>query len=136
VMTTSSASWPSFASLVVNGQRLQLGGTHLEWIADVMQAQPEQDSHSARPAPPRERLATFIRERKWLSSDALALSRIEAKCSQLPSVSVPTMVLVLALLTSLTIISMQCKRFRRSIGTSQEWHRACKDNRKGGRHES
>ena len=40
------------ASLVVSGQRLQLAGSHLERIADVMQAQPEQDSRSARPAPP------------------------------------------------------------------------------------
>jgi HlyB family type I secretion system ABC transporter len=40
------------ASLVVSAQRLQLAGTHLERIADVMQAQPEQDSQSVRPAPP------------------------------------------------------------------------------------
>jgi ABC-type bacteriocin/lantibiotic exporter with double-glycine peptidase domain len=40
------------ASLVVSGQRLQLARAHLERIADVMQAQPEQDSHSAGSAPP------------------------------------------------------------------------------------
>jgi ABC-type bacteriocin/lantibiotic exporter with double-glycine peptidase domain len=40
------------ASLVVSGQRLQFAGTHLERIADVMQAQPEQDANSVRPAPP------------------------------------------------------------------------------------
>ena len=39
-------------SLVVSGQRLQLAGTHLERIADVMQAQPEQDANVVRPAPP------------------------------------------------------------------------------------
>ena len=38
------------ASLVLSGQRLQLAGAHLERIADVMHAQPEQD-WNASPAP-------------------------------------------------------------------------------------
>jgi ABC-type bacteriocin/lantibiotic exporter with double-glycine peptidase domain len=38
-------------SLVLSAQRLQLAGAHLERIADVMQAEPEQDRHKVRPAP-------------------------------------------------------------------------------------
>ena len=34
------------ASLISNGQRLQLVGSHLERIADVLQAEPEQDPHA------------------------------------------------------------------------------------------
>ena len=39
------------ASLVIGWQRLQLAGAHLERIADVMQAAPEQDQTVVRPAP-------------------------------------------------------------------------------------
>jgi ATP-binding cassette subfamily B protein len=39
------------ASLVMSGQRLQLAGAHLERIADVMEAAPEQDSGVTMPAP-------------------------------------------------------------------------------------
>jgi ABC-type bacteriocin/lantibiotic exporter with double-glycine peptidase domain len=39
------------ASLVLSGQRLQLAGALLERIADVMQAEPEQDSHKVESAP-------------------------------------------------------------------------------------
>ena len=39
------------ASLVTSGQRLQLAGAHLERIADVMQAAPEQDLDAVRAAP-------------------------------------------------------------------------------------
>lgn len=38
-------------SLVLSAQRLQLAGAHLERIADVMQAEPEQDRRKVRPAP-------------------------------------------------------------------------------------
>jgi ABC-type bacteriocin/lantibiotic exporter with double-glycine peptidase domain len=38
-------------SLVLGAQRIQLAGAHLERIADVMQAKPEQDLCDARPAP-------------------------------------------------------------------------------------
>lgn len=38
-------------SLVSSAQRLQMAGAHLERIADVMQAQPEQDVQAAMPAP-------------------------------------------------------------------------------------
>jgi ATP-binding cassette, subfamily B, bacterial len=38
-------------SLVSSAQRLQMAGAHLERIADVMQAQPEQDVRVAKPAP-------------------------------------------------------------------------------------
>jgi ATP-binding cassette subfamily B protein len=38
-------------SLVLSAQRLQLAGAHLERIADVMQAEPEQDRSTVRPAP-------------------------------------------------------------------------------------
>jgi ATP-binding cassette subfamily B protein len=38
-------------SLVLGAQRLQLAGAHLERIADVMQAEPEQDRSKVRPAP-------------------------------------------------------------------------------------
>ncbi len=38
-------------SLVLSAQRLQLAGAHLERIADVMQAEPEQDRRQVRPAP-------------------------------------------------------------------------------------
>jgi ABC-type bacteriocin/lantibiotic exporter with double-glycine peptidase domain len=40
------------ASLVMSAQRLQLAGAHLERIADVMQAEPEQDLCAVFPAPP------------------------------------------------------------------------------------
>jgi HlyB family type I secretion system ABC transporter len=39
-------------SLVASGQRLQLAGACLQRIADVARAEPEQDSHAARVAPP------------------------------------------------------------------------------------
>ena len=39
------------ASLVVNGQRLQLAGAHLERIADVMEAATEQDFHRVQQPP-------------------------------------------------------------------------------------
>jgi ATP-binding cassette, subfamily B, bacterial len=39
------------ASLVLGAQRLQLAGAHLERIADVMQANPEQDRRKVCPAP-------------------------------------------------------------------------------------
>ncbi len=38
-------------SLVSSAQRLQMAGAHLERIADVMQAQPEQNVEEAKPAP-------------------------------------------------------------------------------------
>jgi ABC-type bacteriocin/lantibiotic exporter with double-glycine peptidase domain len=38
-------------SLVSSAQRLQMAGAHLERIADVMQAQPEQDVQEAKPVP-------------------------------------------------------------------------------------
>ncbi|MBA3711877.1 MAG: peptidase domain-containing ABC transporter [Pyrinomonadaceae bacterium] len=40
------------ASLVSNGQRLQLIGAHLERLNDVLQAEPEQDPRLVRSAPP------------------------------------------------------------------------------------
>lgn len=39
------------ASLIANGQRLQLVGSHLERIADVLQAEPEQDPQAVSRAP-------------------------------------------------------------------------------------
>jgi ATP-binding cassette subfamily B protein len=39
------------ASLVLGAQRLQLAGAHLDRIADIMQAQSEQDPSQVRPAP-------------------------------------------------------------------------------------
>ncbi|HEU4510378.1 MAG TPA: peptidase domain-containing ABC transporter, partial [Pyrinomonadaceae bacterium] len=39
------------ASLIANGQRLQLVGSHLERIADVLQAEPEQDPQTVSRAP-------------------------------------------------------------------------------------
>jgi len=40
------------SSLVLNGQRLQLVGSHLERIADVLEAEPEQDFRNVLDAPP------------------------------------------------------------------------------------
>ncbi|HKS26995.1 MAG TPA: peptidase domain-containing ABC transporter [Pyrinomonadaceae bacterium] len=40
------------SSLVSNGQRLQLVGSHLDRIADVLDSEPEQDSQSVEHAPP------------------------------------------------------------------------------------
>ncbi len=40
------------ASLVVNGQRLQLVGAYFERLADVLEAEPEQDLAGVQPAPP------------------------------------------------------------------------------------
>jgi ABC-type bacteriocin/lantibiotic exporter with double-glycine peptidase domain len=39
------------ASIVSSGQQLQLAGAHLDRLADVLEAEPEQDSRSVRPAP-------------------------------------------------------------------------------------
>src|SRR4029077_5158538 len=39
-------------SLVLSAQRIQLAGAHLERIADVMGAEPEQDVSKVGPAPP------------------------------------------------------------------------------------
>jgi ATP-binding cassette subfamily B protein len=41
----------ALATLTTNGQRLQLVGTHLERVADVLLAEPEQDRQTVRSAP-------------------------------------------------------------------------------------
>lgn len=48
----ASAFLMPLSSLVSNGQRLQLVGSHLNRIADVLEAEPEQDAQAVRPAPP------------------------------------------------------------------------------------
>lgn len=52
LVALASAFLMPLSSLVANGQRLQLVGSHLKRIADVLEAEPEQDSQAVRPAPP------------------------------------------------------------------------------------
>ncbi len=51
VNALAAAFLQPIGSLVLSAQRLQLAGAHLERIADVMQAEPEQDRRKVRPAP-------------------------------------------------------------------------------------
>ena len=48
--TLAASVMAPLASLIANGQRLQLVGSHLERIADVLQAEPEQDTQKVRRA--------------------------------------------------------------------------------------
>jgi len=48
--TLAASVMAPLASLIANGQRLQLVGSHLERIADVLQADPEQDTQKVRRA--------------------------------------------------------------------------------------